>query len=764
MKKILFIHHCGDLGGAGISLLRTMKMAAEAFDVKACVPAGTPVENLLRENGLEVIPYTVPAGSVEYYSGGPRLFGRTYLKQALNRPAFASYIKKILKSEQPDACVFNSLTLSFLVPKAVKLGVKTGIFVRETFPHGGSKAMLAKYRRLLGEACAVFYISGFDRDFWKITSAENRIIRNSVPEEFFAEPENGGNISGKPFTVLYTGGANTIKGVEVMGRAAGKFPPEFRLLVAGDPEEKVAAYFQGVSCSVEYLGLAENMKPLYDAADVVAVPIVSPHQARPVFEAGAAGKPVIISDFPEISEYVTDGVGGLKFKPGDSDELAEKVLFLAKNRGKCREMGENNRILALRNHSPESVSEGLVSALSRLTGTRCLHLTNVPSPYRVDFYNELAKSEQTVVSFERKSARGRSGSWFGRSKPLFAYKYLRGIPLGEDKALSAGVKKLVLRPDFDKIIVSGYSSPAEMRAISVLRSHRRPYILSADGGIIKDSGRGVRFAIKKHFIKGAEKYLSPSEPADRYFIHYGADPEKIVRYPFTSLFEGDICERPASPEEKKVLREEFGLPIDGRIAFACGRFIPGKGYEELISAASGVPGLTVVIAGGEPTAEYLKIMAEKNVHNVRFAGFSSKETLKKMYRACDFFVHPTKSDVWGLVINEAMAAGLPVITTDMCVAGVTLIKDSFDDTVRKMQENGGKSSFNEENQDNNDSMTGVIIKPSDVNTLRESLVLFRDLPGEVLAKMGENAIKIIKDYTFEKMAEAHAAIGNISRK
>ena len=83
---------------------------------------------------------------------------------------------------------------------------------------------------------------------------------------------------------------------------------------------------------------------------------------------------------------------------------------------------------------------------------------------------------------------------------------------------------------------------------------------------------------------------------------------------------------------------------------------------------------------------------------------------------------------------------------------------------KRMQENGGKSSFNEENQDNNDSMTGVIIKPSDVNTLRESLVLFRDLPGEVLAKMGENAIKIIKDYTFEKMAEAHAAIGNISRK
>ena len=759
MKKILFIHHCGDLGGAGISLVRTMKMASEAFEVKACVPAGSPVEKLLRENGLESIPYDVQAGTIEYYSGGPRFPGRTYVKQALSRPVFASFVKKIINSEHPDACVFNSLTLSYLVPVAVKTGVKTGIFVRETFPHGGSKAMLAKYRRLLGEACAVFYISGFDRDFWKITSAENFVIRNSVPEEFFAPSADAGSISGKPFTVLYTGGANPIKGIEVIARAAELFPGNIRLLAAGDPEEKMAPYFKNASCPVEYLGLVENMKPVYDSADIVAIPIVTPHQARPVFEAGAAGKPVVISDFPEISEYVTDGLGGLKFKPGDSAMLAEKIVFMAENREKCRKMGENNRRLALKNHSAESVSKGLVAALTRLTGTRCLHLTNVPSPYRVDFYNELSKSEQTVVCFERTSAKGRSGSWFGRSNPLFAYKYLRGVPLGEDKAVSFGVKKLVLRPDFDKIIVSGYSSPAEMRAISVLRSHRRPYILSADGGIIKDGGRGFRFAVKKHFIKGAEKYLSPSSPADRYFIHYGAEPERIVRYPFTSLFEDDICSSPASSEEKKALRREFGLPETGRIAFACGRFIPGKGYEELISAASGVSGLTVVIAGGEPTAEYLKIMAEKDVRNVRFAGFSSKETLKKMYRACDFFVHPTKSDVWGLVINEAMAAGLPVITTDMCVAGVTLIGNSLEELTRKIAKNDGKTRFAAEN-----NCTGAIIKPSDTGMLKEALIFFRDLPDEIVASMGENSLRVIRDYTFEKMAAAHASIDNISKK
>lgn len=43
--------------------------------------------------------------------------------------------------------------------------------------------------------------------------------------------------------------------------------------------------------------------------------------------------------------------------------------------------------------------------------------------------------------------------------------------------------------------------------------------------------------------------------------------------------------------------------------------------------------------------------------------------------AADIFVHPTREDIWGLVVNEAMAKGLPVITTDRCVAGLELIKN-----------------------------------------------------------------------------------------
>lgn len=54
-----------------------------------------------------------------------------------------------------------------------------------------------------------------------------------------------------------------------------------------------------------------------------------------------------------------------------------------------------------------------------------------------------------------------------------------------------------------------------------------------------------------------------------------------------------------------------------------------------------------------------------------------KEKLQVYYQAADLFVLPTREDIWGLVINEAMAAGLPVITTERCVAGVEMLDKEF---------------------------------------------------------------------------------------
>ena len=94
----------------------------------------------------------------------------------------------------------------------------------------------------------------------------------------------------------------------------------------------------------------------------------------------------------------------------------------------------------------------------------------------------------------------------------------------------------------------------------------------------------------------------------------------------------------------------------------------------------------------------------------------------------------------------------------MCVAGVTLIGDSLEELTRKIVKNDGKTRFAAEN-----NCTGAIIKPSDTGMLKEALIFFRDLPDEIIASMGENSLRVIRDYTFEKMAAAHASIDNVSK-
>ena len=64
-----------------------------------------------------------------------------------------------------------------------------------------------------------------------------------------------------------------------------------------------------------------------------------------------------------------------------------------------------------------------------------------------------------------------------------------------------------------------------------------------------------------------------------------------------------------------------------------------------------------------------------NLNNVHFIDFKNKDTLKEYYHVADVFVLPTREDIWGLVINEALAYGLPVITTDKCMAGLEMIEN-----------------------------------------------------------------------------------------
>ena len=360
---------------------------------------------------------------------------------------------------------------------------------------------------------------------------------------------------------------------------------------------------------------------------------------------------------------------------------------------------------------------------------RVLFITNYPSPYRVNFYDELGKNIDVTVLFadrvEKKVTR--DAAWYEESRGGFRMVQLKKrIATFRGRDLCADVTEWV-KKDFDAIVVCGYSSPTAVLAMAYMRLHKNPFYMEVDGGLIRPDSR-LKYLIKKFLVTLPNAWISSGRFTTKYLTHYGADESKIAYYPFSSLWERDIPAAVPTQAEKQALRRKLGI-TEKKMVISVSRFIASKRLDMLIRSGAALGrDVGVYIIGGEPTEEYLQIRKELGADNVHFVGFTKKDRLAEYYRAADLFALPTRTDVWGLVINESMAYGLPVITTDRCVAGLELIES-------------GKN--------------GQIIPVDDQDALTEAIR--STLDGDCAA-MGAAALETIRPYTIENMAKAHVEI------
>lgn len=303
---------------------------------------------------------------------------------------------------------------------------------------------------------------------------------------------------------------------------------------------------------------------------------------------------------------------------------------------------------------------------------KILFLTNLPSPYKVDFFNQLGKLCDLTVIFERNTATNRDVNWRNNQQDLYFHQiYLNSVNVGEESSFSLGQIKHIKKNKYDAIIISGYSSPTAMLTILYLHLHKIPFIMSCDGGMISSENK-LKYFIKKFFISKASLWLSTGSITTEYLKHYGAMGSKIRVYPFTSIKEDDITKDTCN---KSYYKTRLGISEE-KMVLSVGQFIYRKGFDILLKACSQLDkSIGIYIVGGDPTEEYISLKQNLGLENVHFVGFKPKDVLKEYYLAADVFVLPTREDIWGLVINEAMAYGLPVITTNKCIAGTELIEN-----------------------------------------------------------------------------------------
>lgn len=364
---------------------------------------------------------------------------------------------------------------------------------------------------------------------------------------------------------------------------------------------------------------------------------------------------------------------------------------------------------------------------------RVFFLTNIPSPYRVDFFNDLGKLCNLDVVFENSAPSHRNTQWLKSSYSNFNAYFLefKGKKIKiDDKEKS--LLNFIVKNNYDYIIIGGYSTKVARSLVLKLWSRKIPFILNADGGLIKYNESIIKKYIKRFFISKASWWLSTGQECNKYLVYYGANTDNIFVYPFSSIKKVDILAKQIEPKDKIMRRLELGLN-ERKMILSVGQFIHRKGFDILIKSINLLKEqVTLCLIGGHSTKDYQELVNQLGLESLVFIDFMTKDELAKYFMAADLFVLPTREDIWGLVINEAMTYGLPIITTDKCVAGLELI------------ENGHN---------------GFIVPVESSKAIANKINYLLESPTK-RSEMAKNNLAKIRNYTIEKMATRTIEIFN----
>jgi glycosyltransferase involved in cell wall biosynthesis len=235
----------------------------------------------------------------------------------------------------------------------------------------------------------------------------------------------------------------------------------------------------------------------------------------------------------------------------------------------------------------------------------------------------------------------------------------------------------------DAAIVSGYGSRVHREVI--FDCHRRgiPVAMWSDSNLRSQRGRGLKQRVKRRLKKRAlsrlvsatDVMLTANSRGVAYWRYYGAAKNNIVLCPCYSDYQR-IDDSRATPRQEAL--ELLRIPAGDRYLFTAARLAPAKGLDLMIRAFLAgryhQQGWHYCIAGTGPQEADLKALAGSELgRSIHILGFRQpRENLLFMAHA-DVFVLPSVYEPHGIVIPEAMAAGTPVLASDVCGAAFDLI-------------------------------------------------------------------------------------------
>lgn len=292
---------------------------------------------------------------------------------------------------------------------------------------------------------------------------------------------------------------------------------------------------------------------------------------------------------------------------------------------------------------------------------RVLYLTNIEVPYRVRFFNLLARHCDLTVLYERKQSANRDPDWASGEPCRYHRKYLNGIKLKDESSFSLGILREVTS-GYDNIIVGCCNSPSQIAAMCLMRIMGIPYLLNVDGEIFLTENT-LKTRLKYFFLRGAREYLAAGEKSAASLVP-AAQGRPVTPYYFSSLDRRELALHSAAAKKR------------GDTVLVVGQYLPYKGLDVALEAARMDPSTPYKFVGmGNRTERFHR---EQTIpDNVELIPFLQKADLEKEYQTCAMLVLPSRQECWGLVINEAASFGTPIVSTWGSGAAVEFLSEQY---------------------------------------------------------------------------------------
>ncbi|MBI4373121.1 MAG: glycosyltransferase [Candidatus Omnitrophica bacterium] len=421
---------------------------------------------------------------------------------------------------------------------------------------------------------------------------------------------------------------------------------------------------------------------LYQAAEAYVDPSLYEGFGFQPLEAMACGAPVVASDVTAVPEVVQDA--GILVDPCNPRMLAEAISKLLHNpslRDDLREKGLRRAASFNWNQTAQEVLAGFETVLKEAV-CKVAVLTEIISPYRIPVFNEIAKDSRinlNVIFFAETSG---DRKW-KISKQDLQFKYLVswgiGIPLNRRFPVFFNPmifgKLLQINPDV--IICGGYQHPSFLMAYFFAKLFRKQIILWSESHALSIRlKQWWAMFYRRAMVKQSSAYIVPGKLARNFLLDLGAHSDRIYAAPNAVDNDFFYSSSRSFCASKEQLKEERKWPR--RLILYVGLLVDAKGIRTLLEAFSKLSGhedIGLILVGDGPGEKhYRRYCKEKSLKSVFFEGFKQQDELPLYYGVSDFLVMPSFRDEWGLVINEAMAAGLPVIVSDRVGAAYDLVQ------------------------------------------------------------------------------------------